>query len=111
PEKRPDDRADEQLRRELVLLRRRNADRARDEDDRERVRDRPDHEREIPEEVALGEIDVALDDAAEPDELLTKRRSDGGHPNTSLYSSSSSASSSKARPVAAKNACSSVSTP
>src|SRR5204863_4639136 len=101
----------EQRGRERVLLRRRQPRGTRDEHDRERVRDRPDHEREIPEEVAPREIDVALDDAAETDELLPERHSDGGHqPNTSLYSSSSLCSSSKVRPVAAKNASSSVPT-
>src|SRR5207302_5310447 len=86
-------------------------DRAGDEHDRERVRDRPDHEREVPEEVALGEVDVALDDAAEADQLAAQRRSYCGHPNTSLISSSSVCSSSNVRPVAAKNASSSVWTP
>src|SRR5260370_534988 len=111
PEEGPDDRADEQARRESVLPRRREMHRARDEHDRERVRNRPDHEREVPQEVALREIDVALDDAAEADQLAPQRRGYCGHPNTSLISPSTSPSCSKTRPVAAKNASSSVCTP
>src|SRR5207244_13143154 len=110
-EERPDDGADEQHRCEPVLLCGGQVDRAGDEHDRERVRDRPDHEREVPEEVALGEVDVALDDAAEADQLAAQRRGYCGHPNTSLISSSSVCSSSNVRPVAAKNASSSVCTP
>src|SRR5205807_7330585 len=84
----------------------------RDEDDRERVRDRPHEERDVPQQVALREIDVPLDDSAEADELVAKRECELTHqPNTSRCSSSSCSSSSKARPVAAKNASSSVSTP
>ena len=95
-----------------------DADAARDEHDRERVRDRPEQEREIPEQVALGQVQVALDDAVEPDELVAEhapaaeRQVGAGHyANTSLSSSSSVFSSSNVRPVAAKNASSIVSTP
>ena len=85
----------------------------RDEDDRERVRDRPDEERQIPPDVAAGEVDVALDDAAEPDQVVLEIHCHGSHQaNTSLSSSSSSPpSSSNVRPVAAKNASSSVAAP
>src|SRR6202007_2396581 len=110
PEERPDDRSDEQDRGELVLLGRRQVLDARDEHDRERVRDRPDHERDVPEDVSLREIDVALDEPHEADELVAHRRAYGRHANTSLNLSSWS-SSSNVRPVAAKNASSSVSTP
>ena len=47
-----------------------DADAARDEHDRERVRDRPEQEREVPEEVALRQVQVALDDPVEADELV-----------------------------------------
>ena len=72
PEERPDHAADEQLRRELVLRGRREVDAARDEHDRERVGDRPEQEREVPEEVALRQVQVALDDAVEPDQLVAE---------------------------------------
>ena len=117
PEERPDDGADEQPRRELVLLRAATGrTRARDEHDRERVRDRPDHEREVPEEVALREIDVPLDDAAEADELLASHarwRSTRviRTPPCTRRLRRRAASFSNSRPVAAKNASSSVSTP
>src|SRR5438067_13872635 len=110
PEEGPDRRADEQSRRQPVLAGGGQVLRTRDEDDRERVRDRPDHEREIPEEVALREIDVPLDDPEQADELVAhlygvSPRSDPGragayapgrlrrayaaaHGNTSRYSSS-----------------------
>ena len=96
-----------------------DVDAARDEHDRQRVRDRPEQEREIPEEVALGQVEVALDDAVEADQLVAKHaparegrcRRVAHHANTSLSSSSSVCSSSYVRPVAAKNASSSVSTP
>src|SRR5439155_20999080 len=103
---------DQQLGRELVPFGGRHVDAARDEDDRERVRDRPEQERDVPPNVALDEVDVALDDAGEPDQLVTDRsaRRGGDHANTSR-SLSSSVSSSNERPVAVKNASSSVSTP
>src|SRR6266567_7536137 len=82
----------------------------RDEDDRECVRDRPDHERQVPEEVALREIDVPLDDPEQADELVAHLYGVLAHANTSRYSSSPF-SSSNSRPVAAKNASSSVATP
>jgi len=40
-----------------------------DEHDRERVRDGPDEERELPQAVALDQVGVALDDAREGDRL------------------------------------------
>src|SRR5262249_36829308 len=112
PEVRPDHAADEQLRRELVLQRRRRVDSLRDEHNRERVRARPEEEGDLPPDVALDEVPVALDDAAEADELVPDRCCSLRHhyANTSL-SLSSSVSSSNVRPVAAKNASSSVSTP
>ena len=83
-------------------------DALRDEHDRERVRDGPDEPRDVPPDVALGEVDVALDDAAGSDELGSHRSPQRSHANTSR-SSSSSPSASNSRPVAAKNASSSVS--
>ena len=47
-------------------------DALRDEDDRQRVRDRPEEERDVPPDVALDEVDVALDDAAEADQLVAE---------------------------------------
>ena len=47
-------------------------DAAGDEHDRERVGDRPEQEREVPEEVALRQVEVALDDAVEPDQLVVQ---------------------------------------
>ena len=66
PEVGPDDGADQQRRHRRVDVERAagRLDALRDEDDRERVRDRPDEERDVPPDVALGEVDVALDDAA-----------------------------------------------
>src|SRR6202007_816735 len=91
---------------------RRQVRRTGDEDDRERVRDRPDHEREVPQEVPLREVDVPLDDPEQADELVAHLHCVLTHANTSLYSSSSPwPSLSNSRPVAAKNASSSVSTP
>src|SRR5207249_5548716 len=95
-----------------VLQCRRRADAFRDEDDRQRVGARPEEERELPPDVALDEVPVPLDDAAEPDELVADdccRYAD--HYAITSRSLSSSVSSSKVRPVAAKNASSSVSTP
>ena len=43
-----------------------------DEDDRERVRDRPDEERDVPPDVAADEVHVALEDAAEADQLVAR---------------------------------------
>ena len=111
PEVGPDHGADEQDRRHLVDvdLPAGGLDALGDEDDRERVRDRPDEERDVPPDVALDEVDVALDDAGEADELVAERL----RPLPAHHSSSSSSlvSSSNARPVAAKNASSSVSAP
>ena len=59
----------------------------RDEDDRERVRDGPEEPRDVPPDVALGEVEVALDDAAGSDELGSHRSPQGSHANTSLSSS------------------------
>ena len=53
--------------------------RAGDEDDRERVRDRPEHERDVPEEVALREVDVPLDDPEQADELVARLYSELAH--------------------------------
>src|SRR5262249_34553617 len=84
-----------------------------DEHDRERVRERPDEERELPPEVALDQVPVALDDACERDRLVAQRTAEHqragnrAHANTPLLASSSS--SPNARPVAAKTASSSVS--
>src|SRR5947207_2330112 len=107
PELGPDHGADQEDRRQPVLRVRCEPDRLRDEDHRERVRDRPDEERELPPDVALDEVPVALDDAPEPDQLVANTCGYGGH----ACITSSWRSSSNARPVAAKNACSSVSTP
>src|SRR5262249_9531765 len=110
PEEGPDRRPDEQRYRQRVLLRRRQMARlggvAGDEHDRERVCDRPEHEGDVPQ-------DVPLDDPEQANELVAHLDCVLAHPNTSLYSSSSSSpfSSSNSRPVAAKKACSSVSTP
>src|SRR5207302_10267657 len=99
-------------RRQRVLSGRMQARRARDEDDRERVRDRPDHERQVPQEIALREVDVPLDDSEQADELVAHLDCVLAHANTSRYSSSSSwPSFSNSRPVAAKNASSRVLTP
>ena len=70
PEERPDHAADEQLRLELVARGRREADAAGDEHDRQGVRDRPEQEREIPQDVALDEVEVPLDDAVQRDRLV-----------------------------------------
>ena len=55
-----------------------------DEDDRERVRDRPDEERDVPPDVALDEVDVALDDAAEPDQLVAQGERHRSHRSSLL---------------------------
>src|SRR5947208_14565349 len=87
-------------------------DAIRDEHNRERVHTPPEEERDLPPDVALDEVPVALDDTAEPDELVTNCCcSLGDHYAITSRSLSSSVSSSKLRPVAAKNASSSVSTP
>ena len=110
PEVGPDHGADQQHRGQPVLLGGREARGLRDEDDRERVRDRPDEERELPHRVALDEVPVPLDDpVAGRSARGGLRAAIGSHAVTS--SSSSCRSSSNVRPVAAKNASSSVSTP
>src|SRR6202008_3563048 len=76
-----------------------------DEDDRQRVRDRPEEERDVPPDVALDQVDVALDHAAQPDQLVAEREAHRPH----LWSPPSPFS--KAWPLAAKNASSSVSAP
>src|SRR5581483_488762 len=108
PEVRPDDGADQEHGRQAVDVHRRTAraEALRDEDDRERVRDRPDEERELPPDVAFDEVPVALDDAAEPDQLVPERERDLPRHQSNTSRSSSSAPS--ASPVAAKNAASSV---
>src|SRR5262249_23979108 len=107
----PDHAADQQLRRELVLQRGRRVDALGDEDDRERVRARPEEERDLPPHVALDEVPVALDDAAEADELVSDSCcSLGDHYANTSRSLSPSVPSANVRPVAAKNASSSVST-
>src|SRR5262249_12181751 len=114
PEVCPDDAADQELRRERVLLGLRDVDAARDEDDRQRVGDRPEQERDVPEQVALRQVEVALDDAGEPDQLVPDRlraRQRCAHYANTSRSLSSSVSSSNVRPVAAKKASSRVSTP
>ena len=72
----PDDSADEQCRRQAldVDAAARGLHALADEDDRERVGDRPDEERDVPPDVALDQVDVALEDAGEPDELVTENR-------------------------------------
>ena len=105
PEVGPDHGADQQDRGDLldvdVAAGRRDA--LRDEDDRERVRDRPDKERDVPPDVALDEVDVPLDHAAEPDQLVAQRKAHGSHDGSPPFSN--------AWPLAAKNASSSVSAP
>ena len=68
-----------------------------DEDDRERVRGRPDEERELPPRVALDQVPVALEDAAEPDELVTERLCCSTHQAHTSLSSSLPRSSSERR--------------
>src|SRR5207248_9109784 len=80
-----------------------------DEDDRQRVRQRPDEQRQLPPRVALDEVGVPLEDAREPDQFVAERHGSASHANTPLTASASSCSSSNSRPVAAKNASSSVS--
>jgi len=110
PEIGPDDGSDEQDRRHLidVDLAAGGLDALGDEDDRERVRDRPDEERDVPPDVALDEVDVPLDDAGEADQLVAEGCCGSFR---HYFSSSSGFSSSNERPVAAKNASSSVSAP
>ena len=81
PEVGPDDGADEQGRRHLVDvdLPAGRLDALRDEDDRQRVRDRPEEERDVPPDVALDEVDVALEDAGEADQLVAKNCRCAGH--------------------------------
>src|SRR6185312_6787226 len=104
PEVGPDDRPDEQDRGHLVDvdLAAAGLDALGDEDDRERVRDRPDEEGDVPPDVALDEVDVPLDDAGEADQLVAEGCCCARH----YFSSSSGFSSSNALPVAAKNASS-----
>src|SRR5581483_329527 len=112
PEVGPDDGADQELRRQPVDvdLPAGRLDALADEDDRQRVRDRPDEEGELPPGVALDQVPVALDDPREADQLVPDACGERGHQaNTSR--SASSSSSSNVRPVAAKNASSSVATP
>src|SRR5207237_4006933 len=110
-EVRPDDCPDQQDRRQPVDV---DAaalgdDALRDEDDRQRVRRRPEEERDLPPRVALDQVPVALDHPVQADELVPEGCGGLPHANTPR-SASSSSSSSKVRPVAAKNASSSVST-
>ena len=79
-----------------------------DEDDRQRVRDRPDEERDVPPDVALDEVDVPLDDSGEADQLVPEGCGCAAAlPPLVLLGFSSS----NGLPVAAKNASSSVSAP
>ena len=109
PEVGPDDGAHEQDRRHLVDvdLPAAGLDALGDEHDRERVRDRPDEERDVPPDVALDEVDVPLDDSGEADQLVAEGCGCARH----YFSSSSRFSSSNDLPVAAKNASSSFSAP
>jgi hypothetical protein len=109
PEVGPDHGADEQDRGHLVDvdLPAAGLDALGDEDDRQGVRDGPDEEGDVPPDVALDEVDVALDDAGEADQLVP----DGCGCAFGHQSSSSGFSSSNERPVAAKNASSSVAAP
>src|SRR5207247_5811304 len=61
-------------------------DALRDEDDRERVRGRPEEERDLPPGVALDEVPVALDHPVEADELVPKCPRGFSHANTPLSS-------------------------
>ena len=74
PEVGPDDGADQQDRGHPVDvdLAARRLDPLGDEDDRERVRDRPEEERDVPPDVALDEVHVALDDPGEADQLVAQ---------------------------------------
>ncbi len=86
-----------------------------DKDDRERIGDRVQEPRQLPPREAADQVHVALDDAGEADHLAAERPLLGpDHALTSSISSvavSSSGSSSNDRPVAFRNACSSVSAP
>src|SRR5262249_59642454 len=112
PEVRPDHGPDQEHRRQPVDVDPGTGclDALGDEHDRERVRDRPEEERQLPPRVAPDEVPVALDDAAEPDQLAPQRPPGCAlhHANTSRSSSSSA---SNAAPVAAKNASSSDDAP
>ena len=110
PEVGPDHGPDQQDRRQLadVDLAARRLDPAGDEHDRERVGCRPEEERKLPPGVALDQVPVPLDDPAEPDQLVTDGHGNRSHQAYTSRSSSSSASCSNERPVAAKNASSSV---
>ena len=82
-----------------------------DEHDRERVCDRVQEPGQLPPGEAADQVDVALDDAGEADQLAAQRSSLLGpdHAGTGWRCWSSSASSSNERPVAFRKACSSVS--
>src|SRR5204862_5049339 len=80
-----------------------------DEDDRERVRERPDEEGQLPPRVALDEVRVPLEHSRQPDQLVAEGYGGASHAKTPLSASSSSCSCSNSRPVAAKKASSSVS--
>src|SRR5207344_403000 len=56
------------------------------EHDRERVRSRPEEERDLPPRVALDEIPVALDHPVEADELVPQCGGGASHANTPLSS-------------------------
>ena len=58
-----------------------------DEDDRQRVGDRPDEEGDVPPDVALDQVDVALDDADEADHLVTERCGGALHQSSPFSSS------------------------
>src|SRR5207253_6887910 len=90
----PDDCADQQRgsRTVDVELAARSVDPLSDEDDRQRVRQRPDEERELPPDVALDEVGVPLEHAGEADQLVTEGRGGSSHANTPLSASSSSPS-------------------
>src|SRR4029453_10597442 len=80
-----------------------------DEDDRQRVRERPDEEGELPPGVALDEAGGSAQGAGEADQLVPEGCCCPSHANTPLSASTSSLSCPNSRPVAAKNASSSVS--
>src|SRR5262249_13683755 len=92
-----------------------------DEHDRQRVGDGVQEPRELPPGEPADQVDVALDDAGEADQLTPKLAlllapkrvlfgvDHAGTFSSSSWPSSSSRSSSNSRPVAFRNACSSVS--
>src|SRR5439155_25842475 len=84
PEIRPDHGADQQDRREAVDvdLASLRDDALRDEDDRQRVRGRPEEERDLPPRVALDQVPVALDHPVQADELVTECGCRFPHANT-----------------------------